>query len=402
MNNPLPFPDAAIAADARALRGRRVGIVGGGQLGSMLCQAARKLDVHTTLLAPDPGCPAARHADELVVGDYGDVSAAEALAARTDCITFEIETVSPEVLRRLADLTRLQRVRVAPDPSVMLRLQNKLTQKQWLRRNGLPINRFLAWNGHDPDPGQLGRHFGLPLVQKALTGGYDGRGGQILKNRAALADLWLQPSLIEACLTGIRELSVLVADNGNGEVSVYDPVELEFLDAANILDRVIAPARISRALKRRAIGIARAVVSRLNTPGLFAIELFALPDDSLLINEISPRVHNSGHHTIEACRTSQFEQQLRAVLGAPLGPAGLLTPAITQNILNDPKLPVGAPARVRGAAADTIVHWYGKAPDRPWRKLGHVTCLTDDPVLARQRTLTVLSAAADPATRTGS
>lgn len=381
-----------------ALRGTRIGIIGGGQLGSMLCAAAARLGVQTTVLAPDPACPAARHADELIVADYADVAAAIALAAQADFITFEIETVSQEVLRCLADQARQGRVQVAPDPAIMLTLQDKSAQKAWLVQNGLPTNRFTVWNGAVPDPEQLCRRFGLPLVQKALTGGYDGRGVQILRRRAALSQLWRAPSLIEAYLPDIREISVLVARSRVGEVMVYDPVELEFLPEANTLDRVIAPARISRDLKRRAIGIARTTVTRLGGAGLFAIEFFVLPDESLLINEISPRVHNSGHHTIEACETSQFEQHLRAILGAPLGRTRLCSPAVMQNILNEPGRPIDIHPASSGAsvrADNTFLHWYGKSADRPWRKLGHVTCLTDDPTLARQRTADVLHCRSD-------
>lgn len=370
----------------------RVGIIGGGQLGSLLCQAARRLGIRTVVLAPEPDCPASHHADELLVADYTDTAAAKRLAAATDCVTFEIETISKPVLLGLAREARQGVTKVFPDPAVMLCLQDKVLQKQWLVDNGLPTNPFVVLlpcgNGSGRrDTARLKRLVGLPLVQKAARGGYDGRGVQVLRSERELDDLWPVSSILEPYLAGVRELAVLVARNPQGDVAVYDPVELEFLPEANILDRVIAPARFPESLKRRAMGIAGATARRLNTAGLMAIEYFALPDDTLLINEISPRVHNSGHHTIESCRTSQFEQHLRAVLGGELGSTDLHSPAITQNLLNTPGTgPMGPFPPTRFERGSTFLHWYGKSADRCWRKLGHVTCLTRDPALARSST----------------
>lgn len=380
---------------------QRIGIIGGGQLGSLLCQAARRLGIRTVVLAPEPDCPAKHYADELLVADYADTAAAERLAAATDCVTFEIETVSKPVLLALDRQARQGVLKVFPDPAVMLCLQDKVLQKQWLVDNGLPSNPFLVLSGRERgsalhDPAAIRRRVGLPLVQKAARGGYDGRGVQVLHDEQSLDSLWPVPSVLEPFLADVRELAVLVARNPQGDVAVYDPVELEFLPEANILDRVIAPARISEALKRRAMGIAKATARRLNTVGVMAIEYFAMPDDTLLINEISPRVHNSGHHTIESCRTSQFEQHLRAVLGHELGPTDLHSPAITQNLLNAPgagAVRVHAPTRFE--CDNTFLHWYGKAPDRCWRKLGHVTCLTRDPDLARSSTERIVRVSID-------
>ena len=379
----------------------RLGILGGGQLGAFLCRAARDLGVHSTVINPEADCTAAAEADTFHAGDWNDPALIDQLADEVDCITFEIEAIAPEILERLSAYRKSGRVAVAPDPEVLRLLQNKGLQKHWLVRQGLPTALFLALEADQLDAGDIAAKLGLPFVQKAQTGGYDGRGVQVIRSEADFPELWPVPTVAEPYLAERRELAVLVARGQDGELACYDPVSLEFYSAGNILDQVMAPATVSSVIATRAMGIAQAAVKRLATPGLFAVEMFLLPDDTLLINEISPRVHNAGHHTMEACETSQFEQHVRAVLGMPLGATHLKRPAVMKNLLAEPgkriELSDGEVGQPRSLALgnDVHVHWYGKAPTKAWRKIGHITSLDADPAVARDRACTALSSLAD-------
>ncbi|MEM8767761.1 MAG: 5-(carboxyamino)imidazole ribonucleotide synthase [Pseudomonadota bacterium] len=379
----------------------RIGILGGGQLGAFLCRAARALDVHSTVIDPAADCSAAAVADVFYAGDWNDSALIDRLADEVDYITFEIEAIAPEILTRLADHAKAGRVIVAPDPEVLRLLQNKGLQKQWLVRQGLPTALFLALEAEELDAGAIAGKLGLPFVQKAQTGGYDGRGVQVIHSEAEFPSLWPVPTVAEPYLAERRELAVLVARSQDGQLACYDPVSLEFYSAGNILDQVMAPATVSSVIAERAMGIARAAIKGLGTPGLFAVEMFLLPDDSLLINEISPRVHNAGHHTMEACETSQFEQHVRAVLGMALGSTQLKRPAVMKNLLAEPgrhidmkESEIGQPRSLE-LESGLHVHWYGKAPSKAWRKIGHITSLDADPAVARDRACTALNSLAE-------
>lgn len=356
-----------------------VGIVGGGQLAHFLCIAARGLGVQTTVLTPDGDCPASRSADQVLVAGLDDLAAAGALTASCDVVTFEIEGLSPTVLKFLGGRAAAGEVRVAPRAQTLLVLQNKALQKQWLVRHGHPTPAFLELPEGPPEVGLLIERLGLPLVQKSATGGYDGRGVQVLRDEASLKELWETPSVVEAYVSDASEIAVLVARGQDGGMAVYDPVLLGMDAMDNILDTAVWPAPLSEPVACRARRLAMDVVTDLAGVGMFAVEMFLTRRQDLLVNEVSPRVHNAGHVTLEACETSQFAQHLRAVLGLPLGSTRQRFPcAVMRNLLYTPGLrPL---CEMEGfdlvdERTATAVHWYGKRQGRERRKMGHVTAL---------------------------
>jgi len=359
----------------------RIGIMGGGQLGLYLCKAARRLGMTTSVLTPFADCPAAAAADNLLVGGLDNPAAAARLADAVDVVTFEIESVAPAVLEHLATRSHADTPRVAPSPQIMLLLQNKSLQKRWLTRNGFATADYQLLPAGAPDGQALMARFGLPLVQKASFGGYDGRGVQIIRTTEQLERLWPGPGLIEAFVPHAEEIAVLSARGHDGSIVSYPPAALHFDPAGNVLATVLAPAPVSEAINRKAIALAEGVVARLGGVGLYAVEMFVTRSGDILINEISPRVHNSGHHTLEACPTSQFEQHLRAIARLPLGPVEQTRMAVMKNLLYTPALQHAGKATTIDSSNGTtnvFVHWYGKPGGRALRKMGHVTALAAD------------------------
>lgn len=376
-----------VSQPANAGARSRVGIVGGGQLGWMLCMAARGLGLETVVLSADADCPAAAAADRVIAGGLDDVDAARRLAADVDVVTFEIESVAPEVLRRLQAEVETGEVAVWPAPGVLLLLQNKMHQKQWLVRHGFPTAEFETLPGGPVDVGAAAARLGLPLVQKAAVGGYDGRGVQILRDAASLSGLWPVAGVLEAFVPHEVELAVVTARAAAGHVVSYPPVAMRFRGEANILDTVISPAPVAESVARRAEQLAHRIVEQLDGVGVFAVEMFATESGEVLVNEISPRVHNAGHLTAEACATSQFEQHLRAVTGMPLGSAAQARPAVMKNVLYCEGLAhwcARPPGRELGDGGSVAVYWYGKRRGTPLRKMGHVTALADDVATAER------------------
>jgi len=353
----------------------RIGIIGGGQLGLFLGRAARGLGLDAIIMASEPDAPAAAWASQLVVGATDDVDAVSQLIAASDVITFEIETVSDDVLARLVEAEQNGEVTVRPRVEVLRTIKNKARQKTWMRDHDLPTLPFKVLDGGSADWALLTEKLGPVLVQKAQQGGYDGRGVQ----RVELADaLWPIPSLVEPYLANRREIAIVIARSVDGETRCYEPVSMKFHPEQHILEEVHAPASLPRAVARRAREIAERAVIALDGTGIFSIEMFVTEQDDVLINEISPRVHNAGHYTLEACETSQFEQHLRAVAGLPLGPVAQKRPAVMRNLLAAPGAPVGTRQAIAVAPApDARLHWYGKQQAKPWRKMGHLTCLHD-------------------------
>ncbi len=352
----------------------RVGIIGGGQLAQMLCRAAPALNIATCVLDPDPDAPAASAADTMIRGELTDPVALAALAAAADVITIEIENVDVEALARIVE----SGTDVYPRPPALRRLVNKLHQKTWLRGAGLPTSDFTAMEAPDPD---AVRAFGLPCVQKLQRSGYDGRGVAVLHSTADLSRLLPGPSLLERFVNCRVELAVVVARSTSGEVCSYTPTELVFDSARHVLDALIAPARIPAAIAEQAQQLAERTIERLDGAGVHAVELFLDENDELLINEISPRVHNSGHHTIEANATSQFEQHLRIVAGLPLGPIAPQQPAAMVNLLGEEGSvgrTVATGLQKAAAVPGVSVHLYGKRECRPGRKMGHIAAVAAD------------------------
>jgi 5-(carboxyamino)imidazole ribonucleotide synthase len=325
-------------------------------------------------------------ADRCVVASPTDVSAVAALLASSDILTFEVEAVPESTLQEIGRAAAAGQIRVAPSIAVMELLKDKLLQKQWLQREGFATAEFLHC-ADDVRIADLAETLGLPFVQKAHQGGYDGKGVQIIHSAEQADKLWRGAALAERFVADKRELSVLAARSESGEVRCYPAVEMLFEPAGHVLLQAQSPAALPQGVEAQARGLAHAIVERLQGVGLFAVEMFLTGDGELLVNEISPRVHNTGHLTIEAHGTSQYEQHLRAISGLPLGDVAQHSAAVMRNILHSdalrgmPTLPCGTTR----LAKSTNVHWYGKQGAKQFRKMGHITSLGDDVGAAAKR-----------------
>jgi len=347
-----------------SIPGFSLGIIGGGQLGRMMAIEARKLGILTVILDPAERPPAAGLADELIRGSLHDATVLQALAQKVDVVTYEIEHLNIQALLEL----EADGIVIRPRPALLEIIQDKLRQKQRFLASNLPTPRF--WTDQPKT---------LPIVQKLRTGGYDGRGVKVL--RSANDPVLAGASLFEELITIKMELAVLLARGTTGEIMVYPVTEMVFDPSSQICNSVAAPARIPAEIAQQAVDIAVRAITSLDGVGLFAVELFWSADNRLLINEIAPRPHNSGHWTIEGAATNQFEQHIRAVCGLPLGSVELLSPAVMVNILGTPQA-FGQP-RIHGLAETLALpgvkfHWYQKSTVQPLRKMGHVTVTNPD------------------------
>ena len=360
-----------------ALPGSTIGIIGGGQLGRMLALEARRMDYRTIVLDPDPGAPAGQIADHHIVAPLTDLEAARELAARSDVVTLEWENADLAAVRVLAEA-----VPVRPGPKVLQVAQNRLLEKEAARSFGLSTAPFRSVTSLDELNAAL-TDLGTPAVLKTVFGGYDGKGQRVIRDvseaSAAFAELRDSGSLIlEGWVPFEREISIVCGRSVRGEVVAFPVVEN--IHERGILDLTLAPARIPDAILQRATEVGMRMTEGLGVEGLLAVEMFVTADGEVLINEIAPRPHNSGHYTWEACSISQFEMQLRAVCGLPLPVPVLLRPAAMANLLGDH---IGD-GRGIDATADALalpmvsLHLYGKAEGRPGRKMGHLTALADD------------------------
>jgi len=348
-----------------------LGILGGGQLGRMLIQEAIDLDVKVAVLDPASDAPCADICHSFVCGSFNDFDTVYKFGQGKDVLTIEIENVNTEALEALEK----EGVVVLPSSGVLKMVKDKGLQKQFYALNGIPSADFILI---EDKSGINDSRFEFPMVQKLRTGGYDGRGVQILRNEADCIKAFDKPSVLEKAVDIEKELSVIVARGISGETSVFPVVELIFDPAANLVDVLLAPARISPHTEAKAIEIALRVVEKANFVGLLAVELFLTPAGEILVNEIAPRPHNSGHHTIEANFASQYGQHLRAILDLPLGRPEAHCPAAMVNLLGaagheGPVLYQGLEAVLSVPAA--YVHLYGKSNTKPYRKMGHVTVL---------------------------
>lgn len=347
---------------------KRIGIVGGGQLAAFLVDVAIERGNPVTVLDPEPRCPAGARGVPVIVGAMTDADALDQLAVASDVMTVDLEAVNVEALAHIDD----EGTPVIPRPRVLASITNKLTQKQALQAAGIPTSQFIPFDGQDLSVvGSLG----WPAVNKAATGGYDGRGVAIIDDERNLDQILPVPGFIEAWVEHDMEIAVMVA-RGSGTTITYDPVEMVFNPAGNLLDELVAPARISEDLRTQAMHLAKRTVEAFDGEGLFGIEMFLTPEGELLVNEVSPRTHNSGHYTMDACDVSQFEQQYRILMGQPPVAARQLRAAVMFNLL-------GAPG-FRGATViegqsdierlDNVhAYIYGKHECFPLRKMGHVT-----------------------------
>ncbi len=370
--------------------GKVLGIIGGGQLGMMLTEAARRLPdeiSETIVLDPTENCPASQAGAKQIVADFKDQGAIEELAERSDIITYEIESGNSDVLGNLEKSTT-----ISPSPETLRIIQDKLLQKTELSRNGIGVAEFHAVESVGGLKKSIGE-FGYPVLLKARRDAYDGRGnykidseGQI---QAAYDYFKGQKLMVERFVPFKMEVSVIAARSTNGEIATYPLVEN--MHEQNILRMTIAPARVGGAVAEDAQRLAEKTMEVLHGAGVFGIEMFVTQDDGLLINEIAPRVHNSGHHSLQSSRTSQFEQHLRAIMGMPLGSTELVRPTVMYNILGE----AGFEGRyvVDDPHVDnTFLKMYGKESARPKRKLGHINIVARhgeglDEVLERLETV---------------
>lgn len=375
----------------------RLGILGGGQLGKMLLQECHKLDIAAAVLDPDLHCVSAPMAQPFVQGSFRDFQTVLDFGRKQQVLTVEIEHVHVEALLQLEK----EGVKVFPQPEVLALIQDKSKQKRFFSEHQLPTAFFCrCQNLLELKHLLSAQELTFPFVWKSTHGGYDGKGVKIVSDAEALTLLPDVPCIAEALIEIDKELAILVARNEQGAVAYYPPVEMVFNPVSNLVEWVAQPANISPLAYEQIMDIAEKLVHFLQPIGLLAIELFLDKNGQVLINELAPRPHNSGHLTIEANHTSQFEQHLRAILGLPLGDTGMKSPAVMLNL-------TGAPGYVGEVCYEGMelafqtpgasIHLYGKKETRPDRKMGHITlCATHleqalKEALALQKNIKVIS-----------
>ncbi|TWP29734.1 5-(carboxyamino)imidazole ribonucleotide synthase [Apibacter muscae] len=350
----------------------KIGILGGGQLGRMFMQNAINYPYTIGFLEPDAEASCSIFKNSFTVGDFKDYTSVLNFGKDKDVISIEIENVNVEALKEL----RNQGKKIIPSPECLELIKDKGLQKEFYKENHLPSSDFYTVQNRN----ELLNHPQLkyPFVQKLRVGGYDGKGVQIIKNAEDLQQVWDEPSVIENVVPIKKELSVIISRNENGESCVFDVVEMVFDETLNLVDYLLSPAEIDDKIKNVAKDISIKVIEALNTPGIFCVELFLLEDDSVIINEIAPRVHNSGHPTIEANSSSQYDQMLRVLANLPLGDVCIRECSAMVNVIGDPKQEgeaeyVGIEDLI--SLPQTYLHLYGKRITKPGRKMGHVTVL---------------------------
>ncbi|MBI2730600.1 MAG: 5-(carboxyamino)imidazole ribonucleotide synthase [Sphingobacteriales bacterium] len=353
---------------------KKTGILGGGQLGRMLLQAAANYPVQTFVLENDPDCPAAHLCHQFVKGDIRNFEDVYNFGKGLDAITIEIESVNIEALEKLES----EGVKIFPNPTVIKTINNKVLQKQFYKENEIPTSDFIVTQTLD----ELKEHIGyLPAVHKIGLGGYDGRGVQIIKTTADIEKGFDAPSVLEKMVTIKKEIAQIVAINEKGETALYPPVDMVFNPDLNLLDYQVSPADLPEKILWKVEAISIAVVKNLRSPGIFAVELFVDDKGDVYVNETAPRVHNSGHHTIEANYSSQFDMLWRIILNYPLGNTEHIIPAAIVNLLGADNY--NGDATYEGLndvlqLDNVFVHIYGKKQTKPGRKMGHVTILSSD------------------------
>lgn len=347
----------------------KLGMLGGGQLGRMFIQEAINFDLHVHVIDPDSEAPCKAIAHSFTRGSLNDYDAVFNFGKDKTVLTVEIENVNTEALEAL----EAKGVKVFPQPRVLKTIKDKGIQKQFFIDNNIPTAPFQLIESNE-SLDQYDRL--LPCVQKLRTGGYDGKGVQTIQTTADFAKGFTAPSILEKMIPFIKELSVIVARNEQGEIAVYPTVECEFSAEANLVEFLFAPADISPEIEEKAQAIAIDVIQKLDMVGILAVEFFLTKEHTLLVNEIAPRPHNSGHHTIECNTTSQFEQHLRSVLNLHLGATHIIQAGAMINLLGEP----GFEGNVIYEGLYEYLgqpgihpHLYGKSTTKPFRKMGHIT-----------------------------
>jgi len=353
----------------------KLGIIAGGQLGKMLVLAASNWNVNTYVMDKDEHCPASASCSGFFKGDPLNFDDVYEFGHLVDVLTLELENVNVEALKRL----KKEGKRVYPDPEKLEIVQDKGLQKQFYEKIAVPSPSFnLFKEKHEIINSVNGGKLPYPFVQKLRKGGYDGRGVSILHSKDDLGILLNGASEVEDYVDIEKEISAIVARNERGEVKCHPTVEMEFNPKANLVEKLICPATLPAEIEKEAEHIAKKIITELNLYGILAVEMFVDKNNKVWVNEIAPRAHNSGHHTIESAITSQFEQQLRAIFNLPLGSTKLKLPAVMINLLGEP----GFEGKVKYegltecmAIEGVKIHLYGKKITKPFRKMGHVTVL---------------------------
>jgi 5-(carboxyamino)imidazole ribonucleotide synthase len=353
----------------------KAGILGGGQLGRMLLQAAINYPVETYVMENDSACPAAHLCHHFTKGDITSFDDVYNFGKSLNVLTIEIENVNEDALQKLED----EGVKVFPKPAALKIIKNKITQKEFYKAIEVPSGEFVVTNSKADL--QQHKEF-LPAVHKIAQGGYDGKGVQILKTEVDFDNAFDAPAVLEKMVDIKKELSMIIAVSQTGETVIYEPVDMVVDQRLNLLSYQISPAVIPEKVMWKAEAVALKVVKDLKSPGIFAVELFADHNDNIFVNETAPRVHNSGHHSIEACYSSQFDMLWRVLLNYPLGNTDHILPSAIVNLVGEEGHT--GDAHYEGLEEvlgmdNVFVHIYGKKQTKPGRKMGHVTILSNEP-----------------------
>ncbi len=358
---------------------QKIGIIGGGQLGKMMISEAKKMGFYVTVLDPSENCPCHSVCDEHIIAGFDDREAIRLLSSKSDVVTYEFEHIDYKELLTLEGEGK----KIYPTAASLKIIQNKFTQKNALRKGNIPVADFEETNNID-EIYKSGEKFGYPFILKTCTGGYDGKGNAFVKDKSCVKDAFdslgggkLQ-LMAEKLVDFSMEISVLACRGISGETKVYPVGDNRHIN--NILHKTIVPADISKTTTNKAMELAESVMEVFDGIGMFCVEMFVTKDGGVLINEVAPRPHNSGHYSIEGCVTSQFENHIRAITGLPLGSTTLIRPAVMVNLLGEEEktgkaLVVGGENALR---LDGVkVHIYGKEKTSPRRKMGHITVTAD-------------------------
>ena len=356
----------------------KLGILGGGQLGKMLLYDCKRYDIFTKVMDPNKNSPASKLADEFVIGDLTNYEDVINFGKNVDVLTIEIENINTDALEFLEQKGK----KVFPSSSTLKIIQNKSKQKDFYKQHNLPTSNYKSYNGINDliDDYNFG-NIQLPSVWKSAKFGYDGKGVKIIKNVNDIKSLPDVQCLIEEKVSIKKELSVIVVRNPNKEEKCFPVVEMEFNPDSNLVEYIMCPAKISNDLEEKAYEIALKTAQKFESIGLLAVELFLTNENEIIINEVAPRPHNSGHHTIECCLTSQFDQHIRSILNLPLGSTEIKIPGIMVNLVGENK----TEGDVKYNNIEKVfnnpgvsTHLYGKKKSRLNRKMGHITIVNNE------------------------
>ncbi|GGA96893.1 5-(carboxyamino)imidazole ribonucleotide synthase [Puia dinghuensis] len=352
----------------------KVGILGGGQLGRMLLQAAANYPVETYVMENDEDCPAAHLCHHFIKGDIRSFDDVYQFGKGLDALTIEIESVNEDALEKL----EVEGVKIYPRPSALRTIKNKITQKQFYTEHSIPTAEYIITQNLD---GVRSRLDFLPAVHKVGKGGYDGKGVQVIQTKEDVEKGFDQPGVLEKMIAVDKEIAQIIAISDKGETAIYPPVDMVFDQRLNLLDYQISPADLQQGILWKVEAISLRAVKELKSPGIFAVELLVTKQGEVYINETAPRVHNSGHHTIEANYSSQFDMLWRVILGYPLGNTEAILPGAIVNLIGAD----GCEGEVHYEGLDEVlqmdnvfVHIYGKKETKAGRKMGHVTIISKE------------------------